>query len=478
MFDEGDELDRLEVVESERLLRQSEFIRDARIEVKPVDGTSDSVDVVVSTLDIWTFAPGFTITGSRVKITFTEYNFLGVGHRFKNTGVYNYKNASTDPIYLEGSYLINNIANTFISSEVSYRVLQNDNLKAISFNRPFYSTLTDWAGGVSVANRIVKDSIEFKESGFENYKYSSWISSVWLGRSFALKKGPTIEEKATKGVISLAYTRTRYSSLAPPSQNLESYFVPVDLYLVSVGLTNRKYFTDRYIFGFGEKEDVPTGRLLEVSTGYEQKELTGRNYFDVSIGSSEYIGTNGYLASRITFGTFISDRGLTQSLINADIFAFSRLFKFRKAKIRWFGYSNFLYGINRDDGEFISLRRGNGIPGFKSEIPEGTARFTFNMRFLFFNRLEWLGFRVTPVLFLGMGMIGDDETPLYNAKIYKGFGAGVAVTNVFLIQSNFEILIGFYPGASTGQLRFNPVDVWNFQFKDYAFDKPSVVAFE
>ncbi len=478
LFKEGDQLNRLQVVESERLLRQSEFIRDAKIKVIPVSGSSDSVDVLVSTQDLWTFSPSLTITGSRIKFRFTEYNFLGIGHRLSNNLVYNYSHPSTEPIYTEGSYLINNIANTYISSEVVYRFLENDNLKGIAFSRPFYSTLTNWAGGTSVFNRTIKDSIEFKETGFENYKYSSWISNAWLGRSFVIKKGSTMEEKETKGVVSLGYTRTRYSSLEPRSPNLVSYFVPVNLYLISVGLTNRKYFTDRYIFGFGEKEDVPTGRLLELTTGYEERGVVGRNYFDASIGSSSYIGNSGYLSSRFSFSTFISNRGFTQGIIKADFFAFSRLFQFHQAKIRWFGYSNFTYGLNRNSGEFIYLRTGNGVPGFRAEEPYGNTRFSLNVRVLFFNRLEWLGFRFTPVLFAAMGMVGDEATPLYNAKVYKGFGAGVAVTNVFLIQSNFEILIGFYPDINSSRLRFNPVDVWNFKYRDYAFDKPEVIPFE
>lgn len=478
LFNEGDELNLLQVVESERLVRKSEFIRDAKITVVPVAGTSDSVDIVVTTQDLWTFSPRFTLTESRVKFRFTEYNFFGLGHRFSNNLVYNYAHPSDEPLYTEGSYLVPNIANTYISAEAVYRILQNDQTKGLAFNRPFYSTLSNWAGGFGFVNRTIRDSIEFKDTGFEKYNYDAWISSAWIGRSFVLKTGPTIEEHATKGVVSGAYTRTRYGILNPSSANLTNYFVPVDLYLVSFGITNRKYFTDRYIFRFGEKEDVPTGRLLEVTTGAEQKGKSLRNYFDVSIGTTNYIGHSGYLSTRLTFSTFISGSGLTQGLVKADLFAFSRLFTFRQAKIRWFGYSNFLYGIKRNEGELISLRYNNGISGFKSVLPEGTSRFTVNMRVLFFNRLEWLGFRVTPVLLLGVGMVGDKETPIYNARVYKGFGAGVAVTNVYLVKSNFEILIGFYPGIGAHELRFNPVNVWSFQFQDYAFDRPSVITFD
>ena len=44
-----------------------------------------------------------------------------------------------------------------------------------------------------------------------------------------------------------------------------------DFYLGEIGISARKYVQDRYIFKFGVIEDVPVGKVYELTGGYQVK---------------------------------------------------------------------------------------------------------------------------------------------------------------------------------------------------------------
>jgi len=481
LFSEGQTLDLFTISESERLLRQSDFIRNAIIMVDPVEGSSDSVDVKVFAQDKWTLAATVTASTSMTRVRFTEYNFLGLGHRFRNKVEYQYRGDDNSPLLWEGSYLVPNIQNTYISTGVTYQFSPNDDKWGVFVERPFYSALANWAGGISYDGRSLKDSIKFFDQPYSQYKYISTSSNVWAGRSFRLRQGPTPEEKSTRLVLSGGYTRTRYNDLTSESSEVISYFKPVDLYLASLGFSNRRYYTDRYIFDFGELEDVPTGRIAQVTAGYETKGETGRIYTGFTLGASEYVGHHGYLLGQLSFGSFYDQHRFTQGVSKAEVFAFSRLFKLGSWRIRWFGYTSLTYGLHRLGNETISLVKNEGVPGYKYGDPSGVSRFTASMRIMFFNPFEVIGFKFTPLLFGGIGMIGGTNAALFTSKVYPGFGAGFAISNVYLVDADFELLIGFYPtipGTENTGIRLNPINIWNFSFRDYEFGRPSVLPFD
>src|SRR5699024_9418806 len=57
LFDKDQPLDTLQVHETERLLRNQNYVRRVRIEPKPLKGAKDSLDIVVKILDSWSLLP-------------------------------------------------------------------------------------------------------------------------------------------------------------------------------------------------------------------------------------------------------------------------------------------------------------------------------------------------------------------------------------------------------------------------------------
>src|SRR6185295_8777874 len=106
---------------------------------------SDSVDVFIRELDLWTLIPDFSISPSRLSFGFNEKNFYGLGHQFKNDYTWNH---SIGAHAFSTLYLIPNIKNTYINASLQYSIDEKNNyLKAFDIERPFYSPFAKWAGG-------------------------------------------------------------------------------------------------------------------------------------------------------------------------------------------------------------------------------------------------------------------------------------------------------------------------------------------
>ncbi len=478
LFEEGDMIDPLMISESERLIRSSGFIRDVLIEFYNYDTLSCEVDVLVRARDLWAISATADLSTNRLRARITAFNMFGLGHRFSNRFDYRFKEAPDELPELRGYYLLPNIANTFISSELFYSYEDNEEVRGISVNRPFYSPTTLYAGGFSYYNKNVSDSIYLSNKKYEPFSFTSGEWSVWGGKSFPVRKGKTLEERSTRLITSIAYTRTRYTRLEVASAEAASRFVSTDLYLAGVALVNRKYFTDRYIFRFGEKEDVPSGRIFKVVGGYEQTGDSSRHYFQTGMGFASYIRQSRYVSLDIGLGTFIRDGDYDETVLSLSLFGFSGLIGTGKWKARFFGNTTLVSGFNRQPGDVLALNGENGIAGYKAGQPVGTTRMNLNVSLVAFNPWEWLGFRVSPVLFMGLGTTGDSETPFGKGRIIKGFGAGIAVTNVYLANSSFRLFFGYYPDIKSNPTRLSSFEVWDYRFSDFDFGKPGVLEFE
>jgi hypothetical protein len=135
--------DSLLVKESERLVRSMKYVRDVSFFVKATANNSDSVDVFIRELDIWTISPRGGTSPSSTKLSLTDKNFLGLGHEFRNDYTWRYTPGSNS---FHTNYLIPNIKNTYIQANLHYGVDGNKfRNKGLAFDRPFFSPFAKWA---------------------------------------------------------------------------------------------------------------------------------------------------------------------------------------------------------------------------------------------------------------------------------------------------------------------------------------------
>ena len=145
LISQGQVFDSLLVRESERLVRTREYINDVSFAVKATAINSDSVDIFIRVLDIWSIIPGGSASTSGITIDLADKNFLGLGHEFRNVYTRNYNEHSN---YSNTNYTIPNIRNTYIRTNVHFDILGDKNYnRGLSFDRPFFSPFATWAAG-------------------------------------------------------------------------------------------------------------------------------------------------------------------------------------------------------------------------------------------------------------------------------------------------------------------------------------------
>ena len=209
LFKTGNELDPLELSESERLLRLSPYIYDARIFVqKYKEKKGDSVDVMVVVQDKWSTMAGSRFDLNSPDINLTEKNFLGIGHQLQEDVMW----SNTDQyVATSGRYSVFNIRKTFISAAAFYSTAKENKQFGVSFDRPFYSPLAKWAGGMSLIKNNTVYQQTTPETGIINKYPLNYNTFVLCGaKCFPLtqNKAAAIDKRIDKFVIGARYYRS------------------------------------------------------------------------------------------------------------------------------------------------------------------------------------------------------------------------------------------------------------------------------
>lgn len=482
LFKSNTTLDPLELSESERLLRLSPYIYDARIYVfKYKEKKGDSVDVMVVVQDRWTTLVGSKFDLNSPDINITEKNILGFGHQYTQGVAWN----STDQyVTTYGRYSIFNIQKTFISAALFYSTTKDNKQFGVSFDRPFYSPLAKWAGGISVIKTYTVFQQTDIETGLINkYPLNYNNFDFWGAKSFPLteNKSASIDKRSSNFIVGARYFRTDY--LNRPSFNIDSnrFNRNLSLYLINFGFSRRKYYRDRYLFRFGANEDIPEGLSIEVVLGAMKKELTPLWYYSgIKFGTGKHIENIGYLSIGASYGTFYNQTYIGTGVINIDALHFTDLIKLNRWYFRQFSRINFVEGIDRASYEGININ-GSQMNGFSSAILSAKSKMILNFEFVLYAPYKIIGFQFAPVFLCGFAGLGNNFGYMFSSPIYQAYALGILIRNEYLISNTFQLSIGLYPympGNSDYTIKLNPITNYDLKARDYFISKPDLVSYQ
>ncbi|HET6245660.1 MAG: hypothetical protein H0V01_00420 [Bacteroidetes bacterium] len=465
LLKEGESFDALAVRETERLIRSGVYNKDSRVIVSETG--SNQVDVTFIIYDKWTINIEAIPSKEPLEFRFYENNFLGLAHQLDHTFSYDLQKNTYTP--LSASYTIPYIHNTFTSITAHYGETPLSKAKALIINRPFYSIVTKWAGGIALKENF--SSLEpVPANGTIPYQIKSMDQDYWLGKNFQIKG-----HKRESGLgIAVGVNYLNYS-LKPQQTDSLNFYQNSLFVLGTVAYTFRKYYIIRNVYRFGVTEDVPTGIILAFTGGYQQKELFARPYFRTRIAFGEHFTRLGNISTGIDFGAFIHKGKAEQGSFNYTISYFSDMFLFGKWGIRQFVYSLSSIGINRLPNESISLNSDNELFGFPEELT-GTKKIALNFQSVFYAPFSIIGFRFAPVLLIGFGLLGDNENPLFGGPIYQSYGAGILIRNENFLFQTFQLSFALYPylnNLSIPNYSINPLGTFDLRYPNYFMDKPS-----
>ncbi len=447
LFEKGETIDAFKVSESERLLRQSNYINDAKIIVSNVSDSSDSVDVTVYVQDVWGIGVG--VTGDPMvpngDMSVNDLNFLGLGQRL-DTKLW-YDESYYNSWKFAGSYNISEIGKTYISSRAYYLTENRNQVFGLSFNRPFFSPTTPWGSGLTIERKDIYYDFHTEDSSHFVGHNTIWHQDAWAG--VALKPGPHKSLYQRKAQIVLAGrivsgTHTKKHGL--PEQVNKSF--PNDItYLATAGYSFREYYRDRFIFGFGRTEDIPLGHMASYTAGINRIDGVDRFYSGIKLAAGKTHSALGYMYGGIETGGYLRKGDIEQGVLGVQFLYFTNLQPVGRWQLRHFLWNRFTIGYNRRPGELLNINEGEGLRVFASDRIRGTQKMVTNYELNFFTPYTPLGFRVVTVLFADFALIGTKQNPFYNSRLYQGYGIGLRLKNERLIFNTFQLSLHYYPGA-------------------------------
>jgi hypothetical protein len=467
-------LDSLLVKESERLIRSQRFIRSVSSQIQLV--SQDSVDVFIRVLDSWSLIPDFTSSTSKSKFYLTEKNFLGTGHEFSNSIT---KSLTNNKNGYGTSYSIPTILNTFISTKFIYDIdLEKNYAKSITIERPFFSPYARWAAGIYLGQNLEKSLLlnENQTPEIQNAKYN--YQDYWVGHSFQIFKGNSEYNRATNFITNIRYFNKNFVEKPFLNKDSLAIYEPEKLYLLGFGISSRKFTQDKYIFNFNIVEDVASGFVYNITTGYQKKYNKYQFYTGARIAIGSFFKF-GYLSGNLEYGTFINDVKNNQSTSSLKLVYFTNLQEIGKWKFRQFIKPQLIIGTNRlgANADKLTLNGETGITGFSSETLFGTKKLIVSFQTQAYSPWRVFGFRLNPYLNYTAGMLGQKDSDFKRSKLYSQIGLGIIVSNDYLVFNSFQFSFSFYPNIPDGNSVFktNAISTSDFGLQGFEINKPVLV---
>ncbi len=474
LFEDHEPLNALKLSESERILRDAVFVNDARIFVTETHHP-DSVDVNVVVLDKWPVTIPIAASDIDASIKFRNQNLFGWGQQFQQYAGYTRPNRYD----YSGYYNISNIDNTFISSNISYQTNIEGTRASLVFDRPFYSPLAKWAGGAQVSQAWLKyNYFDLNEGAGKSVPLNSIYFDVWAGKNFKLSKDTSLFGQSTNLVAGGRFYQNIYEQR--PALDVDGGIRNYSAYVGNIGFSIQQYYKDKYIYRFGANEDVPQGLIMQFIYGGIKRELLKiRYYLGAEVARAKHYDF-GYLSASFAYGVFFNRQVANDLTVNYKVNYFSNLLRKGNWYFREFLSYNVLHGENKLAGEKITLSS-DDLYGF-SPGPNllGNTKMVLNSETVAYMPYNIIGFRMAPVLMIGLGMLGDPQNRIQHSRLYQGYSLGILFRNENLLSSTFQVSFGMYPFLPDGDnyvVKYNPVTSFTLRVRAFNVNRPEFIPY-
>lgn len=434
LFHEGDTLSPVLLSDNERLLRNLNYIDDARIIINPAN--NDSVDIRVITKDIYSIGARAELKGlSKGMVSVYDENIFGTGQEFGIEIPWN--SVYPDSPGFGANYRINNIMSTFSNLDFYFNNGLGRQTYGFNLSRDLVSYSTKYAGGIAIRRMSIYKDLELP---IEPVPVKYTLQDYWLQRSFLLQK-----ESVSRIVLGARYTNNNVFNhpliLPETYYNLQKY----KLLLGSISYSDRKYQKANLIYSYGRAEDIPFGGLINLIIGIENNEFKKRTYLGGSLAGGGTLGRLGYLQSSADIGAFLRSKKTEQGVFSLKTRFISGLYHLGNHMIRNFISVDYTRGFDRYKDEKLYFQRKNGFSGFRNDSIGNAQRLVLGIESVLFSPLDFYGFRLAAYFFADAGALYGLNEGIASSTFLTSVGVGLRIRNDNLILNTFQIRFGFYP---------------------------------
>jgi outer membrane protein assembly factor BamA len=419
LFSPGDRFSKRLLAESERLLRQNDYLYDAKIE--PVKYDSGVVDVRVRTRDLWTLMPGFSVSRSggenRSRVSVSERNLLGRGVSLRLSYLDTVDRESTSFQYYD-----KNLGRSWTTLFLELADNSDGHTTDVRVIRPFYALDTHKSAGVSFYDNTRE--VSFYELGNEVAEYAadSKLYSAFVGWSAGLRDGWV--RRWTAGLV---HDERRFSNvvngtlppLIPADRTLIYPYIGFELLEDKFESTSNRDLMER-------TEDFYLGTRLSASLGFAEEEFgSDRDSVIYRIDASKGFGSIDKKA--LILSSSVSGRIDNGSTANGEVSLNARYYKQISEKRLFFMSLNGSWGRNLDLENFAYLGGDNGLRGYPLRYQSGDSKLLFTIEKRYYT--DWYPFKLARVggaIFADMGRTwGDSPMGTQSIGWLKDVGLGL-----------------------------------------------------
>lgn len=478
LFKKGEEYNAQKLYESERVLRNMQFVN--RVNISIIDSTSskDSIDVMVKVLDSWSLKPRFRYSGTKIGAGLNDENFLGYGHEVNFLYSKNFSEKQTSIIANYTSY---NIFGTFINVGISgEKDYFNNERITFSATRDFFSPLTKWAGGFSF-EYFMRNVLMPTEATkiFPEVQIKVYNQDLWYGYQFPVFIGN--KDEISRNIAVLGRLQN-YQYKDRPQTDAAGFFSSNTSFLASVNFIERKFKVEKNIFQFNLPEDIPYGKSFGLTTGFINRGTRAVPYTGVSAEVGSFINW-GYFTAKAQYGRFFNEDRENSDSFRFDGTYFTNLQDLKFAKVRQFFSPTFVWGselYNNSYKDRINFSSRNEFPVYSGDFI-GTKKLILRYQLQFFIDKTWKNFHISPYSIVALGWLSQGQQDLFKSKPNSKFGVGILLNNPYLVFNRIQLSFVYYPNVPFDDKAF-------YQFNDYrtdllplnnfGTDKPHFVNFE
>jgi hypothetical protein len=470
---EGKPLNPYRLADNERFIRNLEYSMDARIYVKPISNSNDSVDLLVVTRDVFSLGGSASARlPSRYKVRIKNVNIAGLGHRAEITQLFD---TDRTPHYgYNALYRMNNIKGSFIDATVAYTKLNtgisigNEHERSFYFYvaRDLYQPFTRFAGAIELSDNVSKNVYMEPDSTFIQYHYT--LQDYWLGYSFGKKRLPdNLRENRNRKFIALRAVEQQFISPDFPNLTEPDFYAYRNRAALLGQLTffRQDFYKTQYVLGFGRTEDIPYGYRISLTAGWEKEMSNQRPYIGTEFYYNKILPKGTILTYAVNIGAFWNNRQMEDNLISSKFTRYSKIHDLGRSILRHqfeIGYSIlFNQAIKRG----FTIRDRDGIIGFLPDSLVGSQRLTLSQETVVFTPWKVLGFRIATVARADLALIKTTDKLFQKQNTFSGFSLGVRVRNENLIFNTIEALVFYYPTTVEGIDHFRYTIKSNFTIR-------------
>ncbi len=384
---EGDTYEPRKIRESERLLRGNAYLFDATITEAPGEG--GTVDLKVTTRDVWTLTPNFSVSRSGGENT-TEYgieelNLAGTGSM---VGLVRTEDVDRDSNIVQ--FANRHLGSHWLSLNLLFADSSDGSTQLLEFARPFYALDTRRAGGVRLLDDDRVESVyELGEQVAEYRKEQSFLS-LFGGWSRGLRNG-----WVSRWSVGLTYDDTAFADPEMPDLPVVR---PADRKLVYPFIAYErledKFSTTHNLESIEKTEDFFlgtrfTGRLGWASPGMgaDRGALIYAATLDLGFGqpSDKMLLLGSRMNGRL------EDSGVQNLLVNLNARYYKRQSNKRAFSVTLAGATS----SNLDLDNPLELGGDSGLRGYPLRYQRGESRLLLTLEQRYYT--DWYPFRLLRV---------------------------------------------------------------------------------